>query len=77
MSEGGPGVFLCRQCASLMPPAGSKWWRRVGTSFEGPWFVQEVSHVVKLYLPNPLSPCGAFHYVTLASWPAGYIGAVS
>lgn len=59
------------------PTVGSKWWRRIGASFEGPWIVREVAHAVKLYLPNELSPCGAFSYIPLANWPAGFIGVAS
>lgn len=88
----GSGDRLCIECAggayavapdgaapapSPLPTVGSKWWSRVGSSFEGPWIVQEVSHAVTLYLPNELSPCGAFWYIPLANWPAGLIGAVS
>lgn len=57
-----------------LPTVGSRWYRRVGSTSEGPWFVREVSHVVKLYLPNELSPCGEFAFVPVENWPAGFIG---
>lgn len=55
-----------------LPAIGSKWWRTA--TREGPWFVEEVTHVVRLYLPGELSPCGSYAFVPVRNWPAGFIG---